>query len=247
MTADTDWKAPLDGLAIPRHIAVVMDGNGRWARQRGLPRIQGHYEGRKATKRFVEACHDIGVEVVSTYAFSVENWKRPADEVQGLMALLEHAVREETQELHEKNIRFRFSGRLSEVPRSLQDAMSEASELTRGNASMTLNVLINYGGRAEIVDAARHIARLALERKLDPAELDEAAFAAALYSPDLPDPDLLLRPGGEYRYSNFLLWQVAYAELVVMPVLWPDFGRENLVEAVQEFNRRQRRFGGVQL
>lgn len=245
MDSDTDWQAALQGLTIPRHIAVVMDGNGRWARQRGLPRLQGHQEGRWATKRFVEACSQVGVEAVSTYAFSVENWRRPTEEVQGLMLLIELALREEAPELHARNLRFTASGRLAELPESLQEAIREAQELTAGNTGTTLNVCVNYGGRAEIVDAARALARQAARGDLDPEGLDEAAFARQLYSPELPEPDILLRPGGEMRYSNFLLWQVAYSELIVMSVLWPDFGPEHLVEAIVEFNHRQRRFGAV--
>lgn len=245
MSASEDWRAPLQGLRIPRHIAVIMDGNGRWARQRGLPRIQGHFEGRKATKLFVQSCREIGVQAVSTYAFSTENWKRPPEEVQGLMMLIETALREETPELHDQNIRFMASGRIGQLPETLQQAVAEATELTRHNSGMVLNVLLNYSGRAEIVDAARALAQRVADGTLSPEGIDEAAIAQHLYAPELGDPDLLLRPGGEFRYSNFLLWEMAYTELVVMPVLWPDFGREHLVQAIAEFNRRQRRFGGV--
>lgn len=222
-----------------------MDGNGRWAQQRGLPRIQGHYEGRKATKRCVQACAQLGLEALSIYAFSAENWKRPLEEVDGLMALIEQAVREETEELHSQDIRFRASGRLDDLPISLQDALAEGRERTARNSGMTLNVLINYGGRAEVVDAARKLARQAAAGALSPDSIDERIFADALYAPELPDPDLLLRPGGEFRLSNFLLWEIAYSEIVVLPVLWPDFQREHLVEAIAEFDRRQRRFGGL--
>ena len=245
MTPWTDWRAPLVGMTIPRHIAVVMDGNGRWARQRGLSRIHGHFEGRKATKLFVQSCREIGVKAVSTYAFSAENWKRPPEEVMGLMQLIEAAVREEAAQLHDQNIRFMASGRLHELPDSLQAAIAEARALTAANDEMTLNVLLNYGGRAEIVDAARALAQRALAGELPPADFTEDLLTSCLYAPELGDPDMLLRPGGEFRYSNFLLWEVAYTELVVMPTLWPDFGHAELIEAVTEYNRRQRRFGGL--
>ena len=245
MTKGDDWQRPLEGLRLPQHIAVIMDGNGRWAQQRGLPRIQGHYEGRKATKRCVEACAQIGVPVLSVYAFSVENWRRPQAEVKGLMELIETALREEAAELHGKNIRLRASGRLHALPAGLRAAVAEGEALTADNTGMTLNLLVNYGGRAEIVDAARALASEVARGDLACEAIDETRLAAALYSPDLPDPDLLVRPGGEHRVSNFLLWQIAYAEIVVLPVLWPDFGREHLVEVIVEFNRRSRRFGGV--
>jgi len=242
----TDWRARLEGLRIPEHIAVVMDGNGRWARQRGLPRIQGHLMGRQATARCVEACNDIGVKALSVYAFSVENWRRPFEEVEGLMALIEGATREEIRQLHENNIRLIASGRLGELPASLQRALVEGREGTRRNTGMVLNILINYGGRAEIVDAARAMARRATQGDLDPETIDESTFREHLYAPELPDPDLLLRPGGEIRISNFLLWEIAYSEIIVMPVLWPDFTEDHLVEAIEEYNRRHRRFGGLE-
>jgi undecaprenyl diphosphate synthase len=237
--------APLEGLVIPRHLAIIMDGNGRWAQRRGLPRIQGHIEGSKATKRAVLACDDIGVGFVSVYAFSAENWKRPEEEVEGLMALIEHSLRREIAELHERNNRFIASGRLGELPGSLQAAIAEGRELTGGNTGLTLNVLVNYGGRAEIVDAARRLAAQAAAGDLDPAMIDEGMISRSLYSPEVPDPDLVLRPGGEFRISNFLLWETAYSEFFIMPVLWPDFRREHLVEAIIQYNGRERRFGGL--
>jgi len=245
LTDATRWYAELEGLQIPEHLAIVMDGNGRWAQQRGLPRIQGHIEGSKATKRVVLACDEIGIRFVSVYAFSVENWRRPAQEVEGLMKLIEHALRSEIDELHGRNCRFMASGRLHELPESLQRAVREGTELTAGNTGLTLNMLVNYGGRAEIVDAARSLARRAMDGSLAPEDIDEACVSQAMYSPHVPDPDLVLRPGGEFRLSNFLLWEVAYSEVVVLPTLWPDVQREHLVEAIKEFNRRERRFGGL--
>jgi undecaprenyl diphosphate synthase len=237
--------APLQGLHIPRHLAIIMDGNGRWAQQRGLPRIHGHFEGRKSTKRCAGACSELGVGALSVYAFSVENWRRPKEEVQGLMALIEASLLEEVPEFHAKNVRLIASGRRQELPDSLQRAIAEAETSTCDNTGMVLNLLINYGGRAEILDAARHLAREAAAGRLSPDDFTEDRLSEAMYTPWLPDPELIIRPGGELRISNFLLWELAYSEFVVMPVLWPDFGNEHLVEAIVEFNRRDRRFGGV--
>ena len=238
-------EGQLADLQIPQHIAIIMDGNGRWATQRGLPRMQGHLEGHKATHRVVEACAELGVGVLSIYAFSVENWQRPAAEVTGLMGLIEQALREELDDLHRNNIRFIASGRLSELPASLQRLIVEAQERTAENPGLVLNLLVNYGGRAEIADAAQALARRVKAGEIDPDHITEELVAQHLYAPQLPEPDMLLRPGGEMRMSNFLLWEIAYSEIVVMPVLWPDFTKEHLIEAIREYNRRQRRFGGV--
>ncbi len=246
MSTFTDWRAPLEGLTIPHHIAVVMDGNGRWAKQRGLPRLQGHYEGRKATKRCIYGCSKIGVRALSIYAFSVENWRRPPEEVHGLMALITQSLRDELDELDHEAVRFRASGRLHELPAELQDAIARGVERTRDNAGMTLNLLMNYGGRAELADTARALAQRAAAGELAPETIDEDTLAQALYAPELPDVDLMIRPGGEYRVSNFLLWQIAYSEIVFLPVLWPEFDRSHLVEAIAQYNQRERRFGSVQ-
>ena len=240
-----DLKAQAEGLVIPNHLAVVMDGNGRWAQQRGLPRLAGHYEGRKASKRMVAACGKLGVKALSLYAFSTENWSRPEEEVSGLMDLIEHAIHEELRELDEANVIFRASGRLHEVPPSLQETFRYGRELTADNTGLTLNLCVNYGGRAEIVDTTRTLARAAQSGALAPEDIGEEHFQSHLYAPDLPNVDLLLRPGGEMRVSNFLLWESAYAEIVVMTVLWPDFQEEHLLEAIRTFNARQRRFGRV--
>ncbi len=246
MTESLAAKHPeLAGLEIPHHIAVIMDGNGRWAGQRGMPRIQGHFEGHKATRRCVEACVDLGVKVLSIYAFSTENWSRPVDEVEGLMELIEAALQEEIDDLDANDVRFVASGRLAELPQSLQRTIADSIARTADNQTMTLNVMINYGSRAEMVDAARALAQRVAEGQLAPADIDEQLFADVLYRSELPDPDLLLRPGGEMRLSNFMLWQIAYAELVVLPVLWPDFQIEHLKQAIVEYNSRRRRFGGI--
>lgn len=243
--SNSSGEGQLADLQIPQHIAIIMDGNGRWATQRGLPRMQGHLEGHKATHRVVEACSELGVGVLSIYAFSVENWQRPAAEVTGLMRLIEQALREELDDLHRNNIRFIASGRLSELPASLQRLIVEAQERTAENTGLVLNLLVNYGGRAEIADAAQTLARRVKAGEIDPDQITEELMGQHLYAPQLPDPDMLLRPGGEMRMSNFLLWEIAYSEIVVMPVLWPDFTKEHLIEAIREYNRRQRRFGGV--
>ena len=242
---DEEENNPLAGLVVPRHIAVIMDGNGRWAEERGLPRLMGHVEGRQATRRVVEACRDFKIEALSVYAFSIENWRRPLKEVQGLLELIRTAMAEELEDLQRNQVRVLVSGRLGELPDGLQGILEKARRETAGNQGLTLNLLIDYGGRGEIVDAARGFAEEVQAGKADPAQLNEETFAEYLYAPDLPDPDLLIRPGGEKRISNFLLWEAAYAELVFMDVLWPDFEKQHLLEAIREFSRRQRRFGTV--
>lgn len=238
-------RSRVEGLEIPGHVAIIMDGNGRWAQERGLPRVQGHLYGRYATKRAVRACGAIGVRALSLYAFSAENWRRPPDEVEAILGLVERALREEMDELDEANVRFRASGRLDELPDSLARLLKEAEEKLRANSGMVLNLCVNYGGRAEIADAARAIAEKAAAGAVAAGDVDEVLVAEHLYQADLPEVDLLIRPGGEMRVSNFLLWQIAYAEIVVLPVLWPDFREEHLAEAIEEYNRRQRRFGGL--
>jgi undecaprenyl diphosphate synthase len=230
---------------MPRHIAIIMDGNGRWAEQRGLPRVHGHLEGRKATKRAVLAAGDLGLQALTVYSFSAENWSRPEAEVNALMALIEGSLQEEIDGLDEENVRFVFSGRMHELPRSLQETFASAAERTRNNTGLIFNVACNYGGRAEIVDVCRELARRCAAGELRPEEIDEALFAQHLYLPELPDPDLLIRSGGEMRYSNFLLWEIAYAELYVTAVLWPDFERSDLEEAIHTFRTRERRYGGL--
>ena len=234
-----------ENLAIPSHIAIVMDGNGRWARQQGLPRSAGHYEGRKATKRVVVACKDLGVKALSLYAFSTENWGRPSDEVSGLMDLIEHALAEELQELTEVNVQVRASGRLDQLPPSMQQVFINSIERTKHNTGLIMNLCVNYGGRAELVDAVRKLASASQSGALEPSAIDFDAIQGALYQPDLPDVELFLRPGREMRVSNFLLWQIAYAEMVIMDVLWPDFSEEHLLEGLRVFSSRQRRFGQV--
>ena len=241
----SDTSPPPDGVdltGVPAHVACVMDGNGRWASQRGLPRTAGHAAGEEALLDTIEGALDIGVRWLTVFAFSTENWRRPRDEVRYLMGFNESLLVRRRDELHDKGVRIRVAGRRDwRVPRRVLRRMDESSELTEANRVMTLTMAFNYGGRAEIVDAVR-----ALAAEGTPASrIDEKAIRAHLYYPDLPDPDLMVRTSGEYRISNFLLWQLAYSELVFTDVLWPDFRREHLFEAVAEFQRRERRYGGV--
>jgi undecaprenyl diphosphate synthase len=236
----------LDASRIPRHVAVVMDGNGRWARQRGLKRTQGHEAGEDSLFEAVDAALEIGIGYLTVYAFSTENWRRPIDEVRFLMNFNESILLRRRQELHERGVRIRFSGRRGgRLPARVLRRMEESEELTRKNRKMTLVIALNYGGRAELADAARAIAQEAAEGRLDPAKVDEKVLARHLYLHDVPDPDLLIRTSGEFRLSNYLLWQLAYAELYFTDVLWPDFKRDHLYEAVKAYQTRDRRFGGL--
>jgi undecaprenyl diphosphate synthase len=221
-----------------------MDGNGRWARERNLPRLAGHRAGAKAVKRTVEIAAEIGIEYLTLYTFSVENWQRPEVEVKGLLELIEHQLREEIDELHKNNVRLRVVGRLGEMPLSLQKAFQEAIKLTESNTGLNLNVALNYGGRTEIIDAINQLIKRVLEGK-ERTSIDTATFAKYLYTKDMPDPELLIRTSGELRVSNFLLWQIAYTEIWVTPVLWPEFSREDFLQAIYDFQNRERRFGRV--
>jgi undecaprenyl diphosphate synthase len=233
----------IDRRRIPTHIACVMDGNGRWATKRGLPRTEGHAAGEEALLDTVEGALDLGVKWLTVYAFSTENWRRPPDEVRYLMRFNESLLMRRRDELHEKGVRIRFAGRRDwRVPRRVLKRMDESVELTRKNKAMTLTIAFNYGGRAEIVDAVRALVAEGVRAE----KIDERAIARHLYDPDMPDPDLMIRTSGEFRISNFLLWELAYSELVFTEVLWPDFRRAHLFEAVREFQRRDRRFGGVE-
>jgi undecaprenyl diphosphate synthase len=230
----------LDRARVPRHVACVMDGNGRWARARDLPRTAGHTAGEESMLEAVDAALEIGIEWLSVYAFSTENWRRPADEVRFLMNFNERILSRHRDDLHQKGVRIRFAGRRDRrVPKRIVAKMDEAIALTEGNRKMTLTICFNYGGRAEIVDAVREIVRDGV--KAD--RVNEKSISSRLYFPDMPDPDLVIRTSGEFRISNFLLWEIAYSELVFTDVLWPDFRREHLFEAVGEYQRRTRRYG----
>jgi undecaprenyl diphosphate synthase len=230
---------------IPRHIAVIMDGNGRWARQRGLPRIEGHRRGSEAVRACTAGCIEAGVSFLTLYAFSKENWQRPPDEVKSLMNLLDRFLAERIAEIMERNIRLRAIGHLDDLPdhtrRRLDDAMSKSD----GNTALTLTLALSYSSRTELTDAARAIARAVRDGRLDPEAITEETISSHLYTADLPDPDLLIRTSGEMRISNFLLWQLSYTEIVVTPKLWPEFGQEDLFAAVREYAGRQRRYGGI--
>ena len=244
MSSDLLQQIRLNGC-VPRHVAVIMDGNGRWARERGRPREFGHRAGMKAVRAAVEAAGDAGVEVLTLFAFSQENWHRPPKEVSALMALLELYVRRERKELKEKGVEVHCIGDLSRLGPRTRAAIEGIVAHTRGGTGLKLNLAISYGARDEIVRAARHLAERVREGTLMPGEIDEALFAGHLYTAADPDPDLLIRTSGEMRISNFMLWQLAYTELHVTPVLWPDFTREHFFAALLEFQRRERRFGRV--
>ena len=230
---------------IPRHIAVIMDGNGRWAKERGLPRIKGHEKGADAVRACVEACGDLRIEFLTLYAFSAENWQRPKTEVMALMKLLERFLQEKTPELIEKNVRLQAIGRLTDLPETCQVQLHKSIEQTAQNNGLTLILALSYGGREEIVDGIKSLFREIRLGHIDPAMIDGAMFSKHLYTRYYPDPDLLIRTSGEMRISNFLLWQLSYTEMYITPKLWPDFGKEDLFAAVEEFGRRQRRYGAV--
>ncbi len=245
MTAD-ELRKQIDLTHLPRHIAVIMDGNGRWAQQRNLPRLEGHRASRQSIRDTVEGCDELGLGFLTLYTFSAENWNRPEPEVKALMALIEHTLRGESEDLHRRKARVRLLGDARPLPKSLQDEIARVEKLTGENKGLTLQLAINYGGRQEILQAARALAEDALAGRVSLEELKESDLTKHMYRPDTPDPDLLLRSGGDFRVSNYLLWQIAYTEIYVTPVLWPDFRKVHLFEAVVDYQRRQRRFGGVQ-
>jgi undecaprenyl diphosphate synthase len=233
------------GGGVPAHIAVIMDGNGRWAAKRGLPRSAGHQAGMSAVRECVEGCRQAGVEVLTLFAFSQENWQRPPEEIDALMDLLQEYVSKEGSELREQGVTVRVLGELERLTGPARAAVDAIEAETAAGTTLTLNICLSYGSRAELVRAARLLAEAAAAGTLRPVEIDEAAVARRLYTAGLPDPDLLIRTSGEHRLSNFLLWQIAYAEFHVMAVLWPDFTRRHLFEAILDFQRRDRRFGRV--
>lgn len=245
LPADLVLPSVLDPTRLPAHVAVIMDGNGRWARQRGLPRVLGHREGVQALKRTLRLCSDWGIGALTAYAFSTENWTRPGEEVSFLMTLFERVLAREIEALEQEQVRIRFLGDLHQLPTGLQELIADATARTAANSGIHFNVCTNYGGRSELVQAARRLAEQVARGELDPAAIDEETFAAGLHTAGEADPDLLIRTSGEFRISNFLLWQLAYAELHVTEVLWPDFGQEALVAALLDYQGRQRRFGGV--
>lgn len=230
---------------LPRHIAVIMDGNGRWAKQRGLPRVEGHRAGVQSVREIVETAARLEIEVITLYAFSVENWKRPRLEVSTLMMLLKEYIRKELGTLQENNIRFKPIGRIEGLDPSVQNELRHAERETEKNSGLVFQIALNYGGRAEIVDTVNRILKLVQEKDLRDLVLDEDFFGSHLYTGGVVDPDLLIRTSGEQRVSNFLLWQIAYSEMHVTPVLWPDFRKRDLYSAILDFQKRNRRYGGV--
>jgi undecaprenyl diphosphate synthase len=238
---DEKLARQIDPDRLPAHVAIIMDGNGRWAAQRHMPRVEGHRNGITAVREAIETSARLGIEVLTLYAFSVENWKRPATEVSVLMSLLKRYLRSELNTLLSNNIRFKVIGRKDELADDVRKELDEAEARTASNGGMQFNIALNYGGRAEIVDAARR----AIAEGIAPEALDEERFGRLLYTGGQPDPDLLIRTSGEMRVSNFLLWQIAYAEIWVTDTLWPDFRRQHLLEAIRDFQKRDRRYGGV--
>ena len=232
-------------MNVPAHIAIIMDGNGRWAKEKGMVRLKGHQAGMESLREIVRACSDKGVKVLTVYAFSTENWKRPIEEVSGIFSLLVRYVAKELKELNANNVQIRMLGDIDPLPADAKKAAQKAVDSTKDNTGLIFCIAINYGGRAEIVRAARFLAKQAAEGQLDPASIDEAMFASQLYTADLPDPDLIIRTGGEMRLSNFLTWQSAYSELYVTDTYWPDFTPDKLQEAIDVFNGRDRRYGGI--
>lgn len=232
-------------LKTPPRVAIIMDGNGRWATRKGLPRIEGHREGEKAVTSTVRASVELGLEALTLYAFSTENWRRPVDEVKFLMSFNRDLLDLRVQEFHESNVKIRFMGRRGRIPDSLWNKMVESMGLTRSNTGLKLNVAFNYGGRAELVDAMKAIGEEIAGGRLKPGSITEKTINRHLYVPDIPDYDLMIRTAGEIRVSNFLLWEIAYAELYYTPTLWPDFRGKHLMEAIEEYNRRIRKFGGL--
>lgn len=244
MTPEALQQLKRDGR-IPVHVAVIMDGNGRWARARGLPRYKGHAAGMESVREVIEGAVDAGVDVLTLFAFSQENWERPAREVNALMLLLQRYVQTECEELRSQGVEVRVLGDLDRLASGPRNAVEEIQEGTRGGSRLKLNLMVSYGSRMEIARAARAIAEDVAAGRLRPEQVDEAAIAARLFLAEFPDPDLLIRTSGEQRISNFMLWQLAYTELFITPTLWPDFTRQHLFEAILEYQKRERRFGRI--
>ncbi|MSU27620.1 MAG: isoprenyl transferase [Pedosphaera sp.] len=245
MSSHTPQLSPSAKANVPKHIAIIMDGNGRWAKTRGLPRVEGHRNGVESVRSTVRTCGELGVKYLTLYAFSVENWNRPKDEVDTLMKYLARFLKNEIGELIKNNVRLEAVGQIYRLPEFVQEQLAKTKAALAKNTGLTLILALSYGGRTEIIEATRAIAQQVKAGKLDPAEINEQVIAQNLYTHAYPDPDLLIRTSGELRVSNFLLWQISYAEFVVTPTLWPDFRKPQLYEALEEYTQRQRRFGGL--
>jgi undecaprenyl diphosphate synthase len=237
--------SPEAKASLPRHVAVIMDGNGRWAKQRGLPRIEGHRQGAESARTIIRTAGELGVKYLTLYAFSAENWNRPKDEVDALMKYLIHYLKTETPELNKNNVRLEVIGQIYRLPENVQEPLKKSIATLSKNSGLTLVMALSYGSRIEIVDAVRRIAEKARDGKLEPEDINEEVISQHLWTRNIPDPDLLIRTSGEMRVSNFLLWQISYAELVITPTLWPDFREPQFFDALEEYARRHRRFGGI--
>ena len=242
---NSNLPADLNSQNLPTHVAIIMDGNGRWATQQKLPRIAGHRQGAKTLKELLRCCKDWGIKILTAYAFSTENWRRPTEEVDFLMLLFEKMLRRELGEMHREGVRINFIGDLTELPKSLQNGMQRSMLETSNNNDVQFNVAVNYGSRKEIISACRQVAELVKKGEIKPEDIDEDLITKNLYTADIPAPDLLIRTSGEKRLSNFLLWQMAYSEMYFTDVLWPDFDREAFKEAILSYQNRERRFGKV--
>jgi undecaprenyl diphosphate synthase len=245
MTAPVPHLSAEALASLPRHVAIIMDGNGRWAKQRHLPRIEGHRQGAESARTIIRTAGELGIKYLTLYAFSVENWNRPKDEVDALMKYLVHYLKTETSELNKNNVKLEVIGQIYRLPENVQEHLKKSIAVLSKNNGLTLIMALSYGGRTEIIDAVRSIATKAKKGELDPADINEAVVTDHLYTRKWPDPDVLIRTSGEMRVSNFLLWQISYAELVVTPTFWPDFRKAQFYAALEEYNRRHRRFGGL--
>lgn len=243
-----DFKDKLDDIDkvnLPSHIAIIMDGNGRWAKKKNLPRAAGHRAGIEALRSIIKACSNIGISYLTLYAFSTENWSRPLEEVNSLMELLLFYLKKEIGEIHNNNVKINVIGDISKLPKKLVSEIEKATNLTSDNTGLMVNIALNYGSKSEIINAVKNICKSVIKEELEVKDIDENIFSQYLYTKDIPDPDLLIRTSGEQRISNFLLWQISYSELWFPQVYWPDFNTEHLFEAIEEYRRRQRRYGGL--
>jgi undecaprenyl diphosphate synthase len=245
MTSPSAHLSPEAKAGLPRHVAIIMDGNGRWAKERSLLRIEGHRAGAESARVIIRTAGELGIKYLTLYAFSVENWNRPKDEVDALMKYLVHYLKTETPELNKNNVRLEIIGQVYRLPENVQEHLRKSIATLSKNNGLTLIMALSYGGRTEIIEAVRSIAEEVKSGELDPGDITEQVFAQHLYTRNIPDPDLLIRTSGEMRVSNFLLWQISYTELVVTPTLWPDFRKPQFFAALEEYNRRHRRFGGL--
>jgi undecaprenyl diphosphate synthase len=245
LSTPTIHLSPDAKATLPRHVAIIMDGNGRWAKERSLPRIEGHRAGAESARNIIRTAGELGIKYLTLYAFSVENWNRPKEEVDGLMKYLVHYLKSETPELNKNNVRLEVIGQIYRLPENVQEHLRKSIATLSRNNGLTLIMALSYGGRTEIVEAVRSIAQKVKAGELDPPDITEQVFAQNLYTRNIPDPDLLIRTSGEMRVSNFLLWQISYTEFVVTPTLWPDFRKPQFYAALEEYGRRHRRFGGL--